>query len=263
MANLELFKELEDNKDELNNFLNTSSKTILDEHITVELTLINQLLGHFRSLLVRAQDIISKEILEEYSNYQKDISSQLDSLNKENNGNNKLNSLTTIYNILNNYYQELNNKVLDGLSNSNVTDYNTLLRKANLKIVELNNNNISMEDIESIIPLYNEVNTTKDINKLKEFLSDLDSLLINNNSSLNQKQGEVNERVFSLFAKINDQIIDSSYLNINNLVYALYTLEDSSKYYAIIKNKEEIEILDQSFSNLPCLFLTKDNIIDT
>ena len=142
MANLELFKELEDNKDELNNFLNTSSKTILDEHITVELTLINQLLGHFRSLLVRAQDIISKEILEEYSNYQKDISSQLDSLNKENNGNNKLNSLTTIYNILNNYYQELNNKVLDGLSNSNVTDYNTLLRKANLKIVELNNNNI-------------------------------------------------------------------------------------------------------------------------
>ncbi|HIT37933.1 MAG TPA: hypothetical protein IAB59_05610 [Candidatus Onthousia faecipullorum] len=263
MANLELFKELEDNKDELNNFLNTSSKTILDEHITVELTLINQLLGHFRSLLVRAQDIISKEILEEYSNYQKDISSQLDSLNKENNGNNKLNSLTTIYNILNNYYQELNNKVLDGLSNSNVTDYNTLLRKANLKIVELNNNNISIEDIESIIPLYNEVNTTKDINKLKEFLSDLDSLLINNNSSLNQKQGEVNERVFSLFAKINDQIIDSSYLNINNLVYALYTLEDSSKYYAIIKNKEEIEILDQSFSNLPCLFLTKDNIIDT
>ena len=192
MANLELFKELEDNKDELNNFLNTSSKTILDEHITVELTLINQLLGHFRSLLVRAQDIISKEILEEYSNYQKDISSQLDSLNKENNGNNKLNSLTTIYNILNNYYQELNNKVLDGLSNSNVTDYNTLLRKANLKIVELNNNNISIEDIESIIPLYNEVNTTKDINKLKEFLSDLDSLLINNNSSLNQKQGEVN-----------------------------------------------------------------------
>src|SRR5699024_10731490 len=152
---------------------------------------------------------------------------------------------------------------LDGLSNSNVTDYNTLLRKANLKIVELNNNNISIEDIESIIPLYNEVNTTKDINKLKEFLSDLDSLLINNNSSLNQKQGEVNERVFSLFDKINDQIIDSSYLNINNLVYALYTLEDNSKYYAIIKNKEEIEILDQSFSNLPCLFLTKDNIIDT
>ena len=92
MANLELFKELEDNKDELNNFLNTSSKTILDEHITVELTLINQLLGHFRSLLVRAQDIISKEILEEYSNYQKDISSQLDSLNKENNGNKRNNS---------------------------------------------------------------------------------------------------------------------------------------------------------------------------
>ena len=264
MANLELFKELEDNKEELNNFLNTSNKTILDEQITVELTLINQLLGHFRSLLVRVQDIITKEILEEYNNYQKDISNQIDSLNKETNDNNKLNCLTTIYNILNNYYQELNNKVLDNLSNSTITDYNTLLRKANLKIVELNNKNISMETIESIIPLYNEVNTTKDINKLKEFLSSLDNILINNtDSTINQKQGEINERVFSLFAKINDQIIDSSYLNINNLVYALYTIEDNSKYYAIIKNKEELEILDQSFSNLPNLFLTKDSIIDT
>ena len=69
--------------------------------------------------------------------------------------------------------------------------------------------------------------------------------------------------MFSLFAKINDQIIDSAFLNKDSLVYALYTLEDNSKYYAIIKNEKEIEVLNQSLTNLPNLVLTKDNIIET
>ena len=69
--------------------------------------------------------------------------------------------------------------------------------------------------------------------------------------------------MFSLFAKRNDQIIGSNYKRVNNLIYALYTLEDNSDYYAIIKDRKEIEILDQSFSNLPNLILTKDNIIET
>src|SRR5699024_1415204 len=79
---------------------------------------------------------------------------------------------------------------------------------------------------------------------------------------INAKFGKENERVFSLFAKINDQIVDSTYINNSNLVYASYTLEDGSKYYAIIKEEKEIEILNQSFSSLPNLVLTKDNIID-
>ena len=78
-----------------------------------------------------------------------------------------------------------------------------------------------------------------------------------------KKKGKPSERIFSLFAKINDQIIDSLFLPKDNLVYASYILEDKSKYYAIIKEEKEIAILDQSFTNLPNLVLTKDNIIDT
>ena len=40
-------------------------------------------------------------------------------------------------------------------------------------------------------------------------------------------------------------------------------MEDNSKYYAIVKSEEEINIIDQSFTNLPNLILTKDNIINT
>ena len=264
MTNLDLLKELEDNKEEINNFINASNKTILDEQTTSQITLINQLLGHFNQILVRVQDIISKDTLEKYSNYSKDISIQIDSLEKDNTAN-KLISLNKIYNTLNTYYQELNSKILDTLDNNSIiSDYNNLIRKANEKIVELNNKEIPLYEMENIIPLYNELKTNRDTDKLNLLISKLNTILINNlDTTTNLKKGKEDERIFSLFAKINDQIIDSTYIKIDNLVYALYTLEDNSKYYAIIKEKKEIEVLDQSFSNLPNLVLTKDNIIET
>ena len=128
----------------------------------------------------------------------------------------------------------------------------------------LNNTVLSKSLLESLLPLYNEVKNTRDINIITSFINRVQEILSNyKEKDINAKLGKENERVFSLFAKINDQIVDSTYINNSNLVYASYTLEDGSKYYAIIKEEKEIEILNQSFSSLPNLVLTKDNIIDT
>ena len=261
----ELLRELDDNRHEVEEFIKTTSNSINIEEINSKTTFIKQLLGYYNQVIVRVQDIVSKEDLETNITIQREISRKIETLDKEPDIRKKIDTLTIITNNLINSYNNLTTKSLSFIKNDNsFIEYNNLIRKINENIVKINNIELPKSIIDNLLPLYNEIKSSKDISKLNTFLNMLNEVIVNNiNTDINAKKGSSNERVFSLFAKINDQIIGSNYKRVNNLIYALYTLEDNSDYYAIIKDRKEIEILDQSFSNLPCLFLTKDNIIDT
>ena len=263
--NFEVLKELDDDRSEIKSFIDSSNKTILDEEIKLKITIINQLMGYYNQILVRVQDIIPKEEFNSYIAFKDKTTKKITSLENEDNSKVKLTSLNEIYNELLDTYNTLNSKTLNIIENDNfLLEYNNLIKKANEVIMALNNTVLSKSLLESLMPLYNEVKNTRDINIITSFINRVQEVLSNyKEKDINAKFGKENERVFSLFAKINDQIVDSTYINNSNLVYASYTLEDGSKYYAIIKEEKEIEILNQSFSSLPNLVLTKDNIIDT
>lgn len=261
----ELLKELDDNSSEIKSFINSSNKTLFDEEIDLKITLINQLLGYYNQILVRVQDIISKEEFNDYISFKEKIAKKITSLENEDNSKNKLTSLNEIYTDMLNSYNNLNNRTLNIIENDNsLLKYNNLIKKANEVIITLNNIKLSDSVLEPLLSLYNKIKSTRDIDIITSFINQAQEILLNYNKKIdiNTKLGKENERVFSLFAKINDQIIDSTYINNNNLIYALYILEDGSKYYSIIKGEKEIEVLNQSFSNLPNLVLTKDNIIN-
>ena len=261
----ELLRELDDNRHEVEEFIKTTSNSINIEEINSKTTFIKQLLGYYNQVIVRVQDIVSKEDLETNITIQREISRKIETLDKEPDIRKKIDTLTIISNNLINSYNNLTTKSLSFIKNDNsFIEYNNLIRKINENIVKINNIELPKSIIDNLLPLYNEIKSSKDISKLNTFLNMLNEVIVNNiNTDINDKKGSSNERVFSLFAKINDQIIGSNYKRVNNLIYALYTLEDNSDYYAIIKDRKEIEILDQSFSNLPNLILTKDNIIET
>lgn len=263
--NFEVLKELDDDRSEIKSFIDSSNKTILDEEIKLKITIINQLMGYYNQILVRVQDIIPKEEFNSYIAFKDKTTKKITSLENEDNSKVKLTSLNEIYNELLDIYNALNSKTLNIIENDNfLLEYNNLIKKVNEVIMTLNNTVLSKSLLESLLPLYNEVKNTRDINIITSFINRAQEVLSNyKEKDINAKLGKENERVFSLFAKINDQIVDSTYINNSNLVYASYTLEDGSKYYAIIKEEKEIEILNQSFSSLPNLVLTKDNIIDT
>lgn len=263
--NFEVLKELDDDRSEIKSFIDSSNKTILDEEIKLKITIINQLMGYYNQILVRVQDIIPKEEFNSYIAFKDKTTKKITSLENEDNSKVKLTSLNEIYNELLDIYNALNSKTLNIIENDNfLLEYNNLIKKVNEVIMTLNNTVLSKSLLESLLPLYNEVKNTRDINIITSFINRVQEVLSNyKEKDINAKLGKENERVFSLFAKINDQIVDSTYINNSNLVYASYTLEDGSKYYAIIKEEKEIEILNQSFSSLPNLVLTKDNIIDT
>ena len=261
----ELLRELDDNRHEVEEFIKTTSNSINIEEINSKTTFIKQLLGYYNQVIVRVQDIVSKEDLETNITIQREISRKIETLDKEPDIRKKIDTLTIISNNLINSYNNLTTKSLSFIKNDNsFIEYNNLIRKINENIVKINNIELPKSIIDNLLPLYNEIKSSKEISKLNTFLNMLNEVIVNNiYTDINDKKGSSNERVFSLFAKINDQIIGSNYKRVNNLIYALYTLEDNSDYYAIIKDRKEIEILDQSFSNLPNLILTKDNIIET
>ena len=263
--NFELLKEKLDNKEELENFIKINNHNILEEEINSKITLVKQLLGYYNQTLVRSQDLLTVSDFNEELNIKNEISLSFGEIEKLENSSMKLEKLNNIYLKLYNNYFSFSNKVLDAIKTSAlITDYNNTISKANNIILNLNKSILPKSIIDEVIPFYNEAKNSTDINKITAFINIATTKLNSNeNIDVNVKQGRENERIFSLFAKINDQIIDANYLTVNNLVYALYTLEDNSKYYAIIKDEKEIEILNQSFNNLPNLVLTKDNIIET
>lgn len=261
MKDLTPLKIIDTNKDDINNFVNITDKAIFSEKLNEKVNLIEQLLGHIKQLLVRVDNILSKEKLTT-------ISSSIDNINKtflmlkNSTTNNTLNDLDSLYQEISKIYKSLKVDAINVINNTNISKYNNLITKVNQKLEEIKNITIDNKDEQTLITLYNNIKNNIDpITNLHNILTMIDSILTKPN--LNQSKGDTLNRKFLLFAKINDQIIDSLYKSKNNLIYACYTLEDNSKYYAIVKSEEEINIIDQSFTNLPNLILTKDNIINT
>ena len=263
MKNFELLRQLSDNKNEIKDFIEDTNKILLEEQLSAKTTLINQLIGHYNQLLVRIQDIITKDTLNKCNVIIKNMTDIKKGLEKDTDINKKLVSLNSIYDTLNKSYKEICDNIYTNKNlENNVSEYNNLVMKANDNITKLNTLDIPNSIKDDLMILYNSINK-ENIEALKTFVTKTSSIIDNKNLENDNSKGDYSERVFSLFAKINDQIIDSAFINKDSLVYAQYTLEDNSKYYAIVKEEKDIEILNQSFSNLPNLVLTKDNIIET
>lgn len=263
MKNFELLRQLSDNKNEIKDFIDETNKILLEEQLSAKTTLINQLIGHYNQLLVRIQDIITKDTLNKCNVIIKNMTDIKKGLEKDTDINKKLVSLNSIYDTLNKSYKEICDNIYTNKNlENNVSEYNNLVMKANDNITKLNTLDIPNSIKDDLMILYNSINK-ENIEALKTFVTKTSSIIDNKNLENDNSKGDYSERVFSLFAKINDQIIDSAFINKDSLVYAQYTLEDNSKYYAIVKEEKDIEILNQSFSNLPNLVLTKDNIIET
>ena len=261
MKNLEPLKIIDTNKEDINNFVTITDKAIISERLNEKIKLIEQLLGHIKQLLVRIENVLEKEKLTTITTSIDNINKQLLTL-KDSTSESNLKDLDTLYIDTSKLYENIKIDANNIIHNANIEEYNNLITKVNQKLEELKNIDIAIEDENNLITLYNNIkNNINPLDNLHNIILLIDNILIKPN--LNKSKGDIINRKFLLFAKINDQIINSLFKNKNNLIYACYTLEDNSKYYAIVKSEEEINIIDQSFTNLPNLVLTKDNIINT
>ena len=215
MKDLTPLKIIDTNKDDINNFVNITDKAIFSEKLNEKVNLIEQLLGHIKQLLVRVDNILSKEKLTT-------ISSSIDNINKtflmlkSSTTNNTLNDLDSLYQEISKLYRILKVDAINVINNTNISKYNNLITKVNQKLEEIKNITIDNKDEQTLITLYNNIKNNIDpITNLHNILTMIDSILTKPN--LNQSKGDTLNRKFLLFAKINDQIIDSLYVNLKTI----------------------------------------------
>ena len=258
-------KPVLDNTDNnINNFLEELDKNITLELINAKTTLIEQLLGHYNQLLVKFGDSLKTAKGEELIKVKEELNAEFIKNKDNKNLDDKLTLFKNIYARLKASYDDIKEEIKKSLLDVDSTfEYNNLVRKANLNLDRLNDKELAPNTLNDLLTLYKKINNDIDpLDNLTKLISETEILITDKEDNLGVKT-ITNEKVFDLFAKINDQIISSSFVSKNNFTYAIYTLEDNSKYYAIVKKEEEIKIIEQDFAKLPDLVLTKDNIINT
>ncbi len=260
-------KVILDNTDNnITNFITNINNNISTEFVNAYTTLIDQLLGHFNQLIVKYGDGVKSKDLEHLIALKETLREEFENSKDTLSLDKKNITFPKIYNQLKEYYNSLVIEINKSLTNHEIiSEYNNLVKKVNINLDCLKDKELDNKTITEIISLYKNIcNNVNALTSLETLVTKTESLLIEPD---NNKGKSVNQtiKVFDLFAKINDQIIDSTFTfsSKDNLTYAVYKLEDQSNYFAIVKNEQDIKILEQSFMSLPNLVLTKDNIINT
>ena len=196
----DLLKELDDNRNEIEAFIDSSNTAIDSERITELTTIINQLLGHFNQLLVRVQDIIPKEDIDNNIKLAKEIENKLKEIETKK-PKDKVESLIEIYNNLRSYYDNLTVKILTYIKTSDtISSYNKLVIKANENIVALNNLDLSKDIIDEISSLYNELKNSNDLSKINNFINKTNDIIKEyTTSDLNEKKRKTIRTYFFSF----------------------------------------------------------------
>ena len=249
-------------KQESTNLNNLTNNDILkEEFMNAYITIIEQLFSHFNQLLIKVEGVLEKESIDNIKMNKDKIMAEFNNL-KNNIATYDKENITTIYNNILEQYNNLEQLSKQALKNNtiDIDAINDLKTKINNNLDKINDLNLDTKTFEDLKTDYSILlNNSSDKTKLNAFFTKTNNILTANNNNNGKKINGV--KSFDLFAKINDQIIDSSYTKKDDLTYALYTLESKETYYAIIKKEEDILIMDQQFSNLPNLTLQKDAII--
>ncbi len=144
------------------------------------------------------------------------------------------------------------------INGSDLTEIAFLYKQALDQLGQYNqgfNKQVSNQLLDTINQLKSKVNSSK--NNLKQAQTIATVTVPNINKAVNQ-----NERVFSLFANITDQIVDAKFVKEDGKIYARYTLEDGSSYYAIIPREDKVLSEERLFANLANVQMSRDSVVN-
>lgn len=144
------------------------------------------------------------------------------------------------------------------INNADLTEIASLYKQALDQLGQYNqgfNKQVSNQLLDTINQLKSKVNSS--INNLKQAQTIATVTVPNINKVVNQ-----NERVFSLFANITDQIVDAKFVKEDGKIYARYTLEDGSSYYAIIPKEDKVLSEERLFANLANVQMSRDSVVN-
>ena len=243
--------------DSLAEFLKTTDDVLNNELLTAITTLIEQLIGHYNQLVLKGEEFTNKNELVTINNKKQEFIEKFTTYKEKKD----ITSLVSLYKDIKEsyktYQEELQNNVI-----IEKDVINSLVTKANLNLEKINTLDLDSKLLEELVDMYVKIYNNENKKENLQLLITKTEDILSNISEKEQKPIE-NKDEISIFTNLDSNIIKGTFRQFDNLIYAIYTLDNKEKYYTIIKEEQEVLELNKQFSNLPNLVLKKDNIIKT
>ncbi len=251
----------EDKVKELNDFLTKNNNSLESSYVETLSNYLLQMNGYFNQLIIHGEDIISKEEQEKYKTKSKLLEER-----EKNKTSSNLEEIIKEYFLL---YNEAHKTLIESVSHNEekkqlaqlVSGVNDLFMKIDKAYVEADTRIDG--DLLPIIELYKKSLVEQgnvQLATLTKLLDEEKRLLAKDRENKAIEVATTKQKDFNLFDKINDQIIDKEFKQVDNLVYARYKLEDGSNYYAIIPDGNRVLAEDREFKTFSCFEMNRVKI---
>ncbi len=238
----------EDKVKELNDFLVSNNNSLESSYIETLSNYLLQMNGYFNQLLVRGEEVINQDEQEKYKTKSKLLEEREKNKTKAN-----LEEIIKEYFLL---YEEANKTLMNSINFNEekkelaqlVSTANDLFMKIDRAYVESDtklDNNLLL-----IVELYKQAfgeQGNLQLATLTKLIDEEKRLLAKDKESKAIEVATAKQKEFNIFDKINNQIVDKEFKQVNNLVYARYKLEDGSDYYSIIPDGNRVLTEDREF----------------
>lgn len=246
---------------ELNDFLENNNKSLESSYVETLSNYLLQMNGYFNQLIIHGAEIINQDEQEKYKTKSRLLEEREKNKTKVN-----LEEVVKEYFLL---YENVNKTLRESINtNDEKKELAQLVSTANDLFMEIDRAYVESDtkldnDLLLIAELYKKALSEQknlQLTTLTKLINEEKRLLANDKENKAIEVATTKQREFNIFDKINNQIVDKEFKQVNNLVYAKYKLDDGSNYYSVIPDGNKVLTEDKEFKTFTSFEMNKVKI---
>lgn len=246
---------------ELNDFLENNNKSLESSYVETLSNYLLQMNGYFNQLIIHGAEIINQDEQEKYKTKSRLLEEREKNKTKVN-----LEEVVKEYFLL---YENVNKTLRESINtNDEKKELAQLVSTANDLFMEIDRAYVESDtkldnDLLLIAELYKKALSEQknlQLTTLTKLINEEKRLLANDKENKAIEVATTKQREFNIFDKINNQIVDKEFKQVNNLVYAKYKLDDGSDYYSVIPDGNKVLTEDKEFKTFTSFEMNKVKI---
>ena len=246
---------------ELNDFLENNNKSLESSYVETLSNYLLQMNGYFNQLMIHGAEIINQDEQEKYKTKSRLLEEREKNKTKVN-----LEEVVKEYFLL---YENVNKTFMESINtNDEKKELAQLVSTANDLFMEIDRAYVESDtkldnDLLLIAELYKKALSEQknlQLTTLTKLINEEKRLLANDKENKAIEVATTKQKEFNIFDKINNQIVDKEFKQVNNLVYAKYKLDDGSNYYSVIPDGNKVLAEDKEFKTFTSFEMNKVKI---
>ena len=241
--------------------MENNNKSLESSYVETLSNYLLQMNGYFNQLIIHGAEIINQDEQEKYKTKSRLLEEREKNKTKVN-----LEEVVKEYFLL---YENVNKTLRESINtNDEKKELAQLVSTANDLFMEIDRAYVESDtkldnDLLLIAELYKKALSEQknlQLTTLTKLINEEKRLLANDKENKAIEVATTKQKEFNIFDKINNQIVDKEFKQVNNLVYAKYKLDDGSNYYSVIPDGNKVLTEDKEFKTFTSFEMNKVKI---